>query len=69
VFFSRPDEESSSAKLKPRSDDTKHLGWFIHPESNWRFFYEFVYTLVILYSIFAVPLYVLILYYFEVLNH
>jgi len=43
---------------KKQEDDFSELGFFIHPESDLRYFYEFIHTIVILYSSFGVPVYV-----------
>jgi len=44
--------------LQKRSENQPKLKYFIHPESDMRYLYEFIHTLIILYSSFGVPVYV-----------
>ena len=57
VFFTRPEEDSAN-NLKFVNNETVPLGFHIHPESNWKILYEAIHTIIIIYTIFAVPIYV-----------
>ncbi len=45
---------------KKLDENQQRLKYFIHPESNIKYLYEFIHTLIILYSSFGVPVYVII---------
>ena len=40
------------------TEQTKKLKFYVNPNSKFKIFYEFIHTLIIIYSIFAVPLFV-----------
>lgn len=42
------------------ADQTKHLKYYIKPDSYGAIIYELLHTLVIIYSLFAIPVYVII---------
>lgn len=44
---------------KKQDENQQRLKYFIHPESNIKYLYEFIHTLIILYSSFGVPVYVI----------
>ena len=42
--------------LKKKLELEKRLRYYIHPDSKWKMLYELLHTLVIIYSIFTIPL-------------